>query len=71
MFEPDEVGFLGDTIRGHLDGALPDDRWFLAETQGPLTGAAYVAPEPFGHLVGTSTSSQPSPRATGEESVHC
>lgn len=51
MFGPDEVGFLGDTISGHLDGALPDDRWFIAETQGRRTGAAYVAPEPFGHLV--------------------
>lgn len=51
MFGADEVGFFDDVISGHLDGTLPDDRWFLADTQGRLTGAAYVAPEPFGHLV--------------------
>jgi GNAT superfamily N-acetyltransferase len=51
MSEPDDVGFIGDTISAHLDGTLPDDRWFIAETHGRLTGAAYVAPEPFGHLV--------------------
>lgn len=51
MFGPDEVDFFGEMISGHLDGTLPDDRWFLAETQGRLAGAAYVAPEPFGHLV--------------------
>jgi ribosomal protein S18 acetylase RimI-like enzyme len=51
MFALDEVGFLDEVISGHLDGSLPDDCWFLAETEGRLSGAAYVAPEPFGHLV--------------------
>lgn len=51
MFAPDDVDVLGDMISGHLDGTRPDDRWFVAESQGRLTGAAYVAPEPFGHLV--------------------
>ena len=51
MFGPDEVGFFDDTINAHLDGSLPDDCWFLAQAEGRLVGAAYVAPEPFGHLV--------------------
>jgi ribosomal protein S18 acetylase RimI-like enzyme len=51
MFGPEEVEFFDDTISGHLDGTLPDDRWFVAEIDGRLAGAAYVAPEPFGHLV--------------------
>jgi len=51
MFGPDDVAHFGDAIGGYLDGSLPDDCWFVAETDGRLTGAAYVAPEPFGHLV--------------------
>jgi ribosomal protein S18 acetylase RimI-like enzyme len=51
MFGPDEVDFFDDMISGHLDGTLPDDRWFIADTAGRLSGAAYVAPEPFGQLV--------------------
>lgn len=51
MFGPDEVEFFDETINGHLDGTRPDDRWFLAEVEGRLIGATYVAPEPFGHLV--------------------
>ena len=51
MFGPDEVEFFDETISRHLNGDLPDDRWFIAEVQGRLAGAAYVAPEAFGHLV--------------------
>lgn len=51
MFGPDDVAFFDETIGDHLDGSLPDDRWFVAETEGRLSGAAYVAPEPFSHLV--------------------
>ena len=48
MFAPEDVGFFDEIISGHLAGELPDDRWLVTETNGRLTGAAYVAPEPFG-----------------------
>jgi ribosomal protein S18 acetylase RimI-like enzyme len=51
MFGPDEVAFFDETIGGYLDGNLPHDLWIVAERDRRPIGAAYVAPEPFGHLV--------------------
>lgn len=51
MFGPDDVAFFDEAISGYLDGSLPEDRWFVAERDRRVVGAAYVAPEPFGHLV--------------------
>lgn len=48
MFDPAEVGFVGDTVLGVVDGTLGGHRWLVAETgAGAVIGAAYYAPEPF------------------------
>ncbi len=48
MFSSDEVGFVGETVGGSLDGSLDGHRWLVYEdSAGEVVGAAYYAPEPF------------------------
>jgi ribosomal protein S18 acetylase RimI-like enzyme len=47
MFEPNDVGFVDDTINGSIDGSLEDHHWLVNETDAGVNGAAYYAPEPF------------------------
>jgi ribosomal protein S18 acetylase RimI-like enzyme len=48
MFEPDDVGFVDETVNGSIDGSLEDHHWVVSEADNAeANGAAYYAPEPF------------------------
>ncbi len=47
MFAAEDVGFLGDRLRGAGDGDQAQAQWVVLEQDGQIVAGAYFAPEPF------------------------
>ena len=52
MFATEDMAGFDDMLTGYIDGSLHQHQWIVAEdSAGGISGAAYVAPEPFGDRV--------------------